>query len=256
MRGEHRTANRRFVTAEETAELLRVALNTVYRWCRSGRLRARKFGRQWRIDGSALEELGYPGPKSKPVNLVEHILPHLHRDGEHLFALSADEASALRLQAAFLEAALRQPDAAVYLGLWDESPAEATRRLRASLAPETEMAKRLRFLPLGKWYRRSGLAAVLNGLQDAATRGREAGERVWATSFPQRFFGASIERLMEYELASREALRGQPMIAFCTYEHTSNRQQLLRAAFDLMSCHSGAVYFDGWHPPYLLRRIV
>jgi hypothetical protein len=40
------------------------------------------------------------------------------------------------------------------------------------------------------------------------------------------------------------------------YEQTSNRQQLLRAAFDLMSCHSGAVYFDGWQPPFVLRRVV
>jgi len=247
--------DRRFVTAEETAERLRVTLNTVYRWCRSGRLPARKFGGQWRIDSSALEGLGYPGPKSKPVNLLEHILPHLNRNGEHLFALSVDEASALRLQAAFLEAALRQPDAAVYLGLWDESPAEATRRLRAVLAPEAEIARRLRFLPLGRWYRRSGLAAVLDGLQDAATRSREAGERVWGTSFPQRFFGASIERLMEYEMASRETLKGEPMIAFCIYEHTSNRQQLLRAYFDLTDCHSGTVYFDGWHAPFLSRRI-
>jgi len=256
MGGEHETANRRFVTAEETAELLRVALNTVYRWCRSGRLRARKFGRQWRIDGSALEEIGYPGPRSKPVNLLEHILPHLHRDGEHLFALSVDEASALRLQAAFLEAALRQPDAAVYLGLWDESPAEATRRLRASLAPEMEIATKLRFLPLAEWYTGSALSGTIAELQAVLTRSQEAGERIWVTSFPQRFFGGNVERLMEYELASRETLEGQPVIAFCAYEHTSNRQQLLRAAFDLMSCHSGAVYFDGWHPPYLLRKIV
>ncbi len=255
MRGEHHTANRRFATAEETAELLRVALNTVYRWCRSGRLRARKFGRQWRIDRTALEGLGYPGPRSKPADLLNHILPHLNRDGEHLFALGADEATALRLQAAFLEAALRQPNAAVYLGLWDESPAEATHRLRASLAPETEIATKLRFLALGECYARSALPGAVGELEAVVTRSQEADERIWVTSSPQRFFGGNIERLVEYELAACEVLEGQPVIAFCTYEHISNRQHLFRAYFDLTGCHSGTIYFDGWQSPFLLRRV-
>ena len=256
MRGEHHTANRRFVTAEETAELLRVSLNTVYRWCRSGRLRARKFGRQWRIDRTALDGLGHPGPRSKPADLLNHILPHLNRDGEHLFVLCADEAAALRLQAAFLEAALREPNAAVYLGLWDESPAEATYRLRASLTSETEIATKLRFLALGEWYARSALAGTIAELQAAVARSQEAGERMWVTSFPQRFFGGNVERLVEYELAACEVLDGQPIVAFCTYEHTSNREHLLRAYFDLTGCHSGTIYFDGWQPPFLSRRIV
>jgi len=256
MRGEHHTANRRFATAEETAELLRVALNTVYRWCRSGRLRARKFGRQWRIDRTALEGPGYPGPRSKPADLLNHILPHLNRDGEHLFVLCADEAAALRLQAAFLETALREPNTAVYLGLWAESPAEATYRLRASLTSETEIATKLRFLALGEWYARSALAGTISELQAAVAHSQEAGERMWVTSFPQRFFGGNIERLVEYELATSEMLAGQPIVAFCTYEHISNSQHLFRAYFDLTGCHSGTIYFDGWQPPFLLRRIV
>lgn len=256
MRGEHHTANRRFATAEETAELLRVALNTVYRWCRSGRLRARKFGRQWRIDRTALEGLGYPGPRSKPADLLNHILPHLNRDGEHLFALCADEAAALRLQAAFLEAALREPNAAVYLELWDESPAEATHRLRASLTPEMEIATKLRFLAMGECYARSALPGAVGEMEAMVTRSREADEHIWVTGFPQRFFGGNVERMVEYELAACEVLEGQPIVAFCTYEHISNRQHLFRAYFDLTGCHSGTIYFDGWQPPFLLRRIV
>ena len=256
MERARRTSNRRFVTAEETAEILRVTPNTVYRWCRSGRLQARKFGGQWRIDGSTLEGLSYHAPTGNPVNLLDHILPHLNRGGEHLFVLGADEAAALRLQAAFLEAALREPNAAVYLGLWDESPAEATRRLRASLAPETEIGAKLHFVPLGEWYARSGLAGVLAEARATVAGSRKGSERIWATSYPQRFFGGNIERLLEYELAACEVLDGQPVIAFCTYEHTSNRQQLLRVASDLTGCHSGSIYFDGWHPPYLLRRVV
>jgi len=256
MERERRTSNRRFVTAEETAEILRVTPNTVYRWCRSGRLQARKFGGQWRIDSSTLEGLGYSGPKGNPANLLDHILPHLNRGGEHLLALATDEATALRLQAAFLEMALREPNAAVYLGLWDESPAEATRRLRASLTPEAEIGTKLHFVPLGEWYARFGPAGVFAEARAAVAGSRQGGEHIWATSFPQRFFGGNIERLLEYEQAAGEIMGDQPVIAFCTYEHTASREQWCRAAHDLTGCHSGTVYFDGWHPPYLLRRVV
>ncbi len=233
MKRGHRTGNKRFVTAEETAGSLQVTLNTVYRWCRSGRLPARKFGGQWRIDSSVLEGFGYPGPKNKPANLLDHILPYLSRDGEHLLALGADEAAALRLQAAFLETALRQPNSVVYLGLWDESPAEATGRLRASLTPETEIAGKLHLLPLGEWYARSSLAGTIAAARAAVARSRKTGERIWTTSYGQRYFGGNVERLVEYEQACCETLAGTPTIAFCIYEHTASRQQLLRVATDL-----------------------
>ena len=45
------------LTVEECAELLRVKVATVRRWCREGRIRAIHPGRAWRIPREALEEL-------------------------------------------------------------------------------------------------------------------------------------------------------------------------------------------------------
>lgn len=46
-----------FLTVDETAELLRVHRNTVYRWVREGRLPSSRIGKQWRIPRRALEKL-------------------------------------------------------------------------------------------------------------------------------------------------------------------------------------------------------
>lgn len=46
-----------FLTVEETAQLLRVHKNTIYRWVREGRLPSTRIGKQWRIPREALERL-------------------------------------------------------------------------------------------------------------------------------------------------------------------------------------------------------
>lgn len=46
-----------FLTVEETADLLRVHKNTIYRWVREGRLPSTRIGKQWRIPRQALERL-------------------------------------------------------------------------------------------------------------------------------------------------------------------------------------------------------
>lgn len=45
----------KFYTLEEVAEKLRVAYMTVYRWVRSGRLSAYKFGKQYMVKQSDLD---------------------------------------------------------------------------------------------------------------------------------------------------------------------------------------------------------
>jgi len=45
------------LTAEEAASYLRVSVETVWRWCKQGRLPAFQIGRAWRIRKDKLEEL-------------------------------------------------------------------------------------------------------------------------------------------------------------------------------------------------------
>ncbi len=46
-----------YLTIEETAELLKVHYNTVYRWVVSGKLPAAQFGDSWRIRKSDIDAL-------------------------------------------------------------------------------------------------------------------------------------------------------------------------------------------------------
>ena len=49
-------AQPRWLTAEETAAILRVHISTVHEMCRRGQLVAMKTGRDWRISATALRE--------------------------------------------------------------------------------------------------------------------------------------------------------------------------------------------------------
>jgi excisionase family DNA binding protein len=260
MRERRQAIGQRFVTVEEAAELLRVAVNTIYRWCRAGRLPARKFGREWRIDSSALEEVGCRAVMER-ANLLEPIVRRLYRGGECLLGLAVDRATEQRLQALFLDLALREPSSAARLVLWDETPEEATARLRPILAPHGEKKRILRFLRLGERYSASGLAGVLEELQVAAAHAKESGERVWLTASPQRFFGANVERLVEYEcavheLALRELGRGASGLSMCTYDFSYADAPVLKMVSDLVECHSAVTWFDGSRVPHLLRLVM
>lgn len=61
-------SNTQLLTADETADYLKVSKATIWQWCRSGRLPAVKIGRQWRIRRKDLEEmLAAPPPDSELV---------------------------------------------------------------------------------------------------------------------------------------------------------------------------------------------
>lgn len=45
------------LTVKEVAEMLRISDESVYRLCRSGRLRTTRIGWQWRIPQEAVDEL-------------------------------------------------------------------------------------------------------------------------------------------------------------------------------------------------------
>lgn len=49
--------NKEFYTAQELAEKLRVNVMTIYRYIKAGRLKAYKFGKEFRIDKKEFENL-------------------------------------------------------------------------------------------------------------------------------------------------------------------------------------------------------
>jgi excisionase family DNA binding protein len=48
---------KRFLTLDEVAELFRVHRGTVYKWVRSGKLRAVRVAATWRIPEEVIDEL-------------------------------------------------------------------------------------------------------------------------------------------------------------------------------------------------------
>ncbi len=54
-----------FLTPEEVAEQLRVSRRTVYAWLHSGRLRAAKAGKHWRIRPEDIETFLRPNDDRK-----------------------------------------------------------------------------------------------------------------------------------------------------------------------------------------------
>lgn len=63
--------NEKYYTIDEVAELFRVVYMTVYRWIRSGRLPAYKFGKQYMVKQSDIDEFvkssKYKVEDKKPV---------------------------------------------------------------------------------------------------------------------------------------------------------------------------------------------
>lgn len=47
----------KFYTVREVAEMLRVDIDAVYRWIWSGKLKAVRIGRDWRINAEVLEKI-------------------------------------------------------------------------------------------------------------------------------------------------------------------------------------------------------
>ena len=48
----------KYLTCEEVAELYRVKVSTIWRWCRSGKLDAVRIGRVYRVDEESLKNIG------------------------------------------------------------------------------------------------------------------------------------------------------------------------------------------------------
>lgn len=65
------------MTTREVAAALGVSVDTVTRWCRLGRLPATRFGRDWRIDATALQRPADPHP-SALARTVDHLPPGAH----------------------------------------------------------------------------------------------------------------------------------------------------------------------------------
>ncbi|GAB4248758.1 MAG: hypothetical protein Kow00129_09540 [Thermoleophilia bacterium] len=215
-----------FYTVDEVAGLLRVHRNTVYRWCRSGRLPATKVGKDWRIPASAVARLedGAPASASETSGRLagraevgqafDRFVP-----GDHVLGLVPEVEDVFALEVTFLQAGLER-DERVFKGCWWQSPAEYRERL-AALGLDAEYYEhegRLEILELGPVCARLGPEGAGRAWGEAVARAaREGYGGIWGSGSPNLDCCGTREDLLRFEFGMDRALRGKSAVALCVY---------------------------------------
>lgn len=240
----------RLLTIEEVAERLRVHPNTVYRWCRTGRLRAAKLGKEWRIPEDGLEDaLGAVGtgfPERPGANTGDPELDLLLGRDAHLVGLVGEPGEVFDLELSFLRAGLTRSRRLIK-ACWWQSPAEVRAHLVAGgLDVEAlEYAGRLEIHDLAAAFRSGGFKAAANvwfhAYRDSVAQGYEG---LWGAGSPNLLCCGGHEDLLAFERTLNAGLTGMPVMALCTYSLDTDVPGALGRMVDVLR-HHGAAYVGG-----------
>jgi excisionase family DNA binding protein len=226
------------------AERLRLGPQTVYRWCRSGRLNAIKLGKEWRITAG---QIGQP-PTLSGLLPLPTVIRGLIGGREHLLGLAGDHASLMRLEAGFFEAAAAAGARMVY-GIWEEEESAILRRLRPVVGAGRRGPAGLRFVEFLPEYEEEGAGRIVRLLLGEAEAALTEGVPCCVYSSSYAYFGYHSNRYASYEHEVHDLLRDTAAVVLCgmalndvlpAYE---GRGVTLCAS--LANCHTGVVWFDG-----------
>ena len=233
-----------YLTVAETAERLRVTPQTVYRWCRSGRLAATKIGKAWRIP---VDQLGR-GPRPSGLISLDTLLAGLIGRSEHLLCFASDSLALASLEATFIDVAAANGGRLVY-GRWEEGTAKVRQRLRPVIKSSSAGEGALNFLDVGRTYEEQGVDGVLRLLLKEAERAGADGKPCCAYGACYLYFGYHFTRQSAFECALNEGLRGQPLLLLCGLSLRALSElyqgRMLSLMTELMSYHTGVIWFDG-----------
>ena len=233
-----------YLTVAETAERLRVAPQTVYRWCRSGRLRAVKIGKAWRISADELgRRLGLAG-----LMPLEELLAGLIGRSEHLLCFASDSSALASMEATFFDVASANGGRLVY-GQWEEGAETVRQRLSSVIKRSNAGEGALNLIEIGRAYEEQNADGVLRLLLKEAERAGADGKPCCAYGSCYRYFGYHFTRGSAFEFALNEGLRGQPLLLLCglALGDLSELYQgrMLSLMTELMNYHTGVIWFDG-----------
>jgi excisionase family DNA binding protein len=231
-----------YLTVVEAAERLRTSPQTIYRWCRAGRLGALKIGKEWRIPAG---QLGRRREPAGPLP-IDALLAGLVNESEHLLGFADDRSTLARLEAAFFEAAVKRGARLVY-GRWEEPEAEVRRRLRPVISGAQGRPSSLHVVNFLKPYEEQGPQSAVQPLLREVERARADGLPCWFFDRCHSYFGYQLDRLTQYESAAHDRLLRQPALILCGYALTETPERPIPLLTALMGCHTGAVWFDGRH---------
>jgi excisionase family DNA binding protein len=231
--------NMRYLSVEEAAAALRVAPQTVYRWCRAGRLGAVKVGKAWRIPADRLYEPTYP------VGLapLEALMSSLAGASEHLLGIAFDHAGLAQMEAAFFDAATNAGGRLLF-GRWTGDPAEIRQRLRPVLGARSAARSGLKVADFVAAYQQGGREEAVKALTAEAAEARRTSDHSYAYGTPHEYFGYHHDRMTAYE-AEIGQLEGLCLLCGYRLAQLSADASGFSALLELMATHSGTIFYDG-----------
>ena len=233
-----------YLTVDEAAERLRVTPQTVYRWCRSGRLAATKIGKAWRIPADQL------GRRAQLAGLrsLDTLLTGLNGQSEHLLVLASDNLALARMEATFFDVAAANGDRLVY-GRWNEEAAIVRLRLRPALSRVGKGEDALHLPDLRSEYEKKGTEGPTRRLLREIERAGADGARCHIYSSPYAYFAHNFDRCIEVERGVEQQTRGQAALVLCGYAlndlFSLHGTRVLTLFMELAACHTGVICFDG-----------
>lgn len=154
----------RLLTTQDVASYLQVDPNTVYRWCREGRLGAIKVGREWRVDQRDLAEFLRARRNCGPqeANSLREIFRRQLHMPEHLMVMLTDPEDVYALEIEFFQVALelRMP---ILKGCWWQHPDDVRQRYLEAGLPIEKLEREGKFALHNFWaaYHSGGSQGVL-----------------------------------------------------------------------------------------------
>lgn len=236
------------LTVDEVAEFLRIAPNTVYRWCRDGKLAGIKIGKEWRIARGDLDNFLAKRAGTTEAVSLQTLLRQRLATPEHILVMASDPGEVYRMQAEFLQVGLRA-GRPLFIGAWWQRPAEIREQLTTAGLPvaELETSGKLTIGDFQVAYVARGARGVIDVWREqAAMSGAKA---LWGTgSHRLSDWKDRLQDLLRFEAELHEAFQSMAVIALCPCLLDPVDQPGFQALLDLVPHHSGALFTPGGGP--------
>lgn len=236
------------LTVDEVAEYLRVAPNTVYRWCRDGKLTGIKIGKEWRITQANLDSFLAERTGAKVNDSFETLFYQRLTSPEHILVMTNDANEVYRLQADFLQAGLKAGHP-LFMAAWWQKPVEIRARLTEAGLPvaELETAGKLTITDLGEAYLTGGPRGAIAVWEQHALK--LGGQVLWGTgSHRLSDWQGRSQDLIFFEEALHQTFQRLPVIALCPCVLDPVDQPGFEALLNLAAHHSGALFMPNGEP--------
>jgi excisionase family DNA binding protein len=155
----------RLLTTTDVAAYLQVDPNTVYRWCREGKIGAVKIGHEWRIDQKDLAEYLRANRNSSPTHSksLRDIFRRQLSAPEHLMVMLTEPEKVYELEVEFFKTAL-DLGMPIMKGCWWQQPDVVRQRYSEAGIPVDVLERQGKFAIFNFWdaYHSRGAQGVLD----------------------------------------------------------------------------------------------